>query len=231
MVFVDNGSSMLVAGNHPYMLKIDVMNGAVIQETPTGSRYVMMKTCRWICAATQSGSVELLNPLDLTVVKRWQAQDSPFSSIDAKGNFLVTCGWSKRVNGSLGPDPIAKVFNVWTQNQESPLSFPPGAAFVQIHPRMSTTCVVGSRSGQLQVMEIADPLTSKVLFLPYQLDHFVVSPSGNVWIMVDQGSEIHVWGVPGRLEFVKNSKPTELAEDVVQVDDTSIDDERYVNGD
>lgn len=223
MIFLDKSSSILVAGNQEIMLKISAANGQVIQETQTPSKYVMMKYCRYICAATFSGSVDFLDPESLVVLKQWQAQTSGFSGIDAKSDFLVTCGWTQRNFGALAPDPIAKVFDLKKMEQAPPISFPAGAAFVQIHPKMSTTCVIGSRSGQLQVVDMMNANTSNIRYLPSQLDDFIMSPSGNIWILVDQLNVIHVWGAMGKLAFNENPDETEFADETAPVPYLDVD--------
>ena len=217
MIFLDKGSTILIAGNQDTMLKINVMNGQIIQEISTSSRYFILKYCRYICAATFSGYVDFLDPDSLVVVKKWAGQDSGFSAIDAKSDFLVTCGWSQRNFGALAPDPIAKVFDLKKMEQSRPISFPAGAAFVQIHPKMSTTCVIGSRSGQLQVVDTMNENTSNIRYLPSQLEEFLMSPSGNIWILVDQQNIIHIWGAMGKLNFNEHPDDTEFADEIAPV--------------
>ena len=225
MILIERNQTILVAGNQNVMLKVNVNNGQVVQEIETPSKYSLMKYCRYICAATVTGSVDFLDPDTLTIVRQWQAQTSTFSRIDARSDFLVTCGWTQRSTGVLAPDPIAKVFDMKKMEQAPPISFPAGAAFVQIHPKMSTTCVIGSRSGQLQVVDMMNANTSNIRYLPSQLDEFIMSPSGNIWILVDQANCVHVWGAPTKVNFNETSEDTEFASDASQVSAFGIDED------
>ena len=212
MIFIDRGSAILAAGNQNHMVKISTMNGIVIQETPTSSSYTMLKFCRYICAATSTGTIDFLDPDSLVVVKQWQAQSSPFSSIDAGNDFLVTCGWSRRPGG-MGPDSIARVFDLRQMKQEPPISFPSGVAFLVILPKMSTTCAVLSRSGQMQIVDMMNSAVGSYKFVPFHLDSATLSPSGNVWVFTDQMGSIHLWGVQEKAGFLDNPEPMEFPED------------------
>ena len=227
-ILLDRGSSLLVAGNQDKLIKVNVATGHVIQEIETQSRYAMMKYCRYICAATIEGSVDFLDPETLVIHKQWRAQTSRFSAIDAKSDFLVTCGWTQRSYGTMAPDPIAKVYDLKKMEQVPPISFPAGAAFVQIHPRMSTTCVVGSRSGQIQVVDIMNPNSSFVRFTATQLEDFVMSPSGNAWVLVDQQNILHVWGAVQKLNFNEHPQDTEFADEIPPMPSYDLDQDMYV---
>lgn len=108
-----DGQHILAAGCQQTMYKIDVDKGLVIQRIETSSQYTMMKYNRYICAATNSGAVDILDPVSLQVVKTWQAHTSQIKSMDVRNDFLVTCGWSPRPNTHApGLDILAPVFDL-----------------------------------------------------------------------------------------------------------------------
>ena len=194
------------------MLKINVANGEVLQQIPTPSSYMMMRQWRsFICAATDNGSVDILDLDTLTIRKQWRAHSSRIADMDAKNDFLITCGWTMRSQGPA-PEPIAKVFNLRTMEQFAPISFPAGASFVQIHPKLETTCLIGSRNGQLQVIDITiSDAAPNIRYVMTQIDSLTMSPSGNVWIMADDQNSLHVWAAPDKINFTDNPEPTEFA--------------------
>ena len=211
----DSSHQILVGGCQKVMFKIDVEEGFIVEKLPANSDYIMMKHSRlYICAATNTGSIDFLHPVTLQVVKTWSAHSSKISSMDAKNDFLVTCGWSTRPHGNPSLDTIAKVYDLKKLEQAAPISFPAGAAFVQIHPKLSTTTVVASQSGQIHVADIHN--TDHVRVLHMTLAHFmslmIMSPSGKVWAIADQDNTIHLWGSPHDLQFCEISKPPELAD-------------------
>lgn len=225
MAFVDKGNSLLIAGSQELMLKVNVANGEVIQQIPTLLRYMMMRQWRsYICAATDSGSVEILDLETLVTRKQWKAHSSRVADMDVRNDFLITCGWTLRSHGAPAPEPIAKVFNLRNMEQFAPISFPAGASFVQIHPKLETTCVVGSRSGQLQVIDITNSdAPANIRYMLTHVDSLTMSPSGHLWIMADEQNSLHLWGAPDKLNFNDNSEPIEFASQSEPVPCMSVD--------
>lgn len=213
MTFSNKGKCVLIAGSQDSMLKINVDNGEVIQQITTSSHYMMMRQWRsHICAATDTGSVDILDAETLSVRKQWNAHSSRVADMDAKNDFLITCGWTVRSHGGPAPEPIAKVFNLRNMEQFPPISFPAGASFVQIHPKLHTTCVVGSRNGQLQVIDITIPeAPANIRYMLTHVDTLIMSPSGNIWLMVDDQNTLHLLGASEKLNFNDNPEPTEFA--------------------
>ncbi|KAL8823818.1 MAG: hypothetical protein Q9191_005520 [Dirinaria sp. TL-2023a] len=175
-----------------------------------------MKYCRYVCAGTNHGEVHLLDPANLNVIMAWQAHSTAINWMDAQNNYLVTCGWSTRANGARMLDAFAKVYDLRDKKQLAPISFPAGAAYIQMHPRMSTTGVVASQAGQLQVIDIHNPNTSNLhhagIVYPNSLRALVMAPSGDAWGMLDNDNAIHVWGSPDRLQYAERKNGTEFAD-------------------
>ncbi|KAL0934164.1 pab-dependent poly -specific ribonuclease subunit [Colletotrichum truncatum] len=95
----------------------------------------------------------------------------------------------------------------------SPIPFPAGAAFVRMHPRMSTTSIVMSQSGQMHVVDLMNPNTSNVRqanTMTY-LTMFEIAPSGEAVALADADYNIHIWGSPSKLRFVDFASQTEFA--------------------
>ena len=218
MSFLGKGSRLIVvAGCQRTMYKVDVEKGQVIEDIPTNADYTMMKLSRYICAATSTGSVDFLDPGTLKVIKTWQAHSSKINSIDVRTDYLLTCGWSTKSYGAPLLDRIVKVFDIKNLEVLAPISFPAGAAFVQIHPRMSTTTLIASQHGQLHLVDFMNPDNAAVLHVQLMsvVTSMIISPSGNVWAIVDQDNSIHLWGSPEKLQLTEALNPTEFADEVV----------------
>lgn len=223
---------ILVAGCQNVMYKIDVDKGHVVARFPTVSEYTMMRYSKYICAATSSGAVDFLNPVTLQVVKTWQAHTSKINSMDVKNDNLVTCGWSTRLYGhSPSLDTLARVFDLKRLESIAPIPFHAGAAFVQIHPKMSTTCVVSSHNGQIHVTDIMNADNVKMLHVTVtsSMTALVMSPSGNVWAVADQDNNIMLWGSPNKMQFSESINATEFADEVVPVPHMAVDADLYVD--
>lgn len=180
---------------------------------PTDNHYTIMKRGRYICAAAQSGLVNLLDPVSFAVVKSWNAHSALINDMDAQHDFIVTCGYSLRQGQNYMLDPFLNVFDIKKMSSMPPIPFPAGAAYVRMHPRMLTTSIVVSQSGQMHVVDLMNPNTSNVRqanVLSY-LSMFEIAPSGEAMALTDAECYIHLWGSPTKLHFVDLATPIEFA--------------------
>lgn len=179
----------------------------------TDHQYSIMKRGRYICAATRNGSVHLLDPITFAVVRTWNAHSALINDMDAQHDFIVTCGYSLRQGQNYMLDPFLNVFDIKKMSSMPPIPFPAGAAYVRMHPRMLTTSIVVSQSGQMHVVDLMNPNTSNVRqanVLSY-LSMFEIAPSGEAMALTDAECFIHLWGSPSKLHFVDLPTPVEFA--------------------
>ena len=176
----------------------------------------MKRGGQYICAATSTGSIHLLDPNTFRVVKEWKAHVGWVNDMDAKADFLVTCGYSPRQQLGYMFDPLANVFDLKTLMPLPPIPFQPGAAFVRMHPRMSTTCIVASQGGQIQVVDIMNPNTVNLrqanIFDNNYLMSLEMAPSGEALALTDSGCSIQLWGSITKVQFAEYPSPTEFAD-------------------
>ncbi|KAE9964692.1 hypothetical protein EG327_000795 [Venturia inaequalis] len=215
-----SANEVLVAGQQDTMFKIDLEKGAIIETVPSGGHYTKMKPgLSYICAATSSGAIHFIDSNTLKVVKIWQAHNGWISDMDVKTDFVITCGYSPR--GNFGPllDGLANVFNLKTLTPLPPIPFQAGAAFVCIHPRMSTTCVIASAQGQLQVVDIDNPNALTLIKQVQIYDNTVLTqlemaPSGQALAFATSLCQIHLFGTPNKIQFNEFgiSEPTTFAD-------------------
>jgi PAB-dependent poly(A)-specific ribonuclease subunit 2 len=189
-------------------------------QIPSTEQYTMMKRGgQYVCAATSSGSVQLLNPKTLAVLKTWKAHGGWVNDMDANSSFLVTCGWSPRQQFGQMLDPLAKVFDLKTLMPLPPVSFHAGAAFVRMHPRMLTTAIIASQSGQLQLVDIMNSsmvTVRQISLLDSYLLNMDIAPSGEALALADSSCTVQLWGSPSRMTFTSYSNPTEFPDQVPQ---------------
>jgi PAB-dependent poly(A)-specific ribonuclease subunit 2 len=214
MSFTSKGSAeIIVAGLQDTMLVIDLIKGEVVKQIPTEHQYTIMKRGRYICAATKTGSVNLLDPVSFEVVKSWNAHSALINDMDAQHDFIVTCGFSLRQGQNYVLDPFLNVFDIKKMSSMSPIPFPAGAAYVRMHPRMLTTSIIVSQSGQMHIVDLMNPNTSNVRqanVLSY-LNMFEIAPSGEAIALTDVECHIHLWGSPSKLHFVDLATPVDFA--------------------
>ncbi|KAI1347977.1 PAB-dependent poly(A)-specific ribonuclease subunit PAN2 [Xylaria sp. FL0043] len=216
MSFTSKGTSeILVAGEQDKMLVIDTVKGEVTKQVPTEHKYkIMRRSSRNICAATPSGSVHIIDSINFQVLKIWNAHTAAINDMDAQHDFIVTCGYSLRQQGNYMPDPFVNVFDLKNMVSMSPIPFPAGAAYVRMHPRMSTTSIVMSQIGQMHVVDLMNPNTSNVR-QANSLSYFSmieIAPSGEAVALADGDCTIHLWGSPSKIHFTEFGRPVETAD-------------------
>lgn len=213
MSFTAQTNRILVAGSQRVMFTVDIDKGTIVEKLPTEHGYTMMKKSRYLCAATDTGSVNALSLLDFSVVKSWKAHGTGVNDMDARNDLLVTCGFSVRHLGSPIVDPLANVYDLKTLTPLPPIPFHAGAAYVRMHPKLHTTSFVASQTGQLQVIDLMNPnsvnLRQANVSLVLGID---LSPSGEALAINDAECAIHLWGSPTKVHFNELSKETEFAD-------------------
>lgn len=215
---VGKGSAeLLVAGCQSTMFKVDIDKGQVLETLQSRDHYTHMKRGgQFICAGTSTGSVQLLNFKTFELVKSWKAHQGWINDIDANSNFLLTCGWSPRQHHGAMPDPLARVFDLKTLMPLPPVTFHAGASFVRMHPRMLTTCIIASRGGQLQMVDIMNAAMVNVRQIPLLVDAALtgmdIAPSGEALVLSDTTCSLQLLGSHSQVRFSNHSEPTEFAD-------------------
>ncbi|KAL8704164.1 MAG: hypothetical protein Q9201_002662 [Fulgogasparrea decipioides] len=192
----------------------------------TQYEYMMMKFCRYICAGTNSGAVHFMDPETLKLAKSWQAHSAKLSDMDARNNYLVTCGWSVRPYGPPTLESFAKVYDLRKLEMLPPIPFHGGAAWVQMHPKLSTTSILSSTHGQLQVVDLMNPNTSNLhqANLGNYMSHLVLAPSGAAWALADLDGVVQIWAASrSKLQYTESPTPTEFADEIYPLPLMSID--------
>lgn len=213
MSFTAQTGRIIVAGCQRVMLIIDIDKGQVVDKLTTEFDYTIMKKSRYLCAATDTGSVNALSLTDYTVVKSWKAHGAAINDMDARNDFLVTCGISVRHLGSPIVDPLANVYDLKALAPLPPIPFHAGAAYVRMHPKLHTTSFVASQTGQLQVVDLMNPnaINLRQANVTFMLG-LEISPSGEALAINDAECSIHLWGSPAKIHFNEMSKETEFAD-------------------
>ncbi|CEL05425.1 Putative PAB-dependent poly(A)-specific ribonuclease subunit pan2 [Aspergillus calidoustus] len=213
MSFTAQTNRIIVAGCQKSMFTIDIDKGIIIDKLRTDHHYVIMKKSRYLCAATDLGSVDALSLNDFSIVKSWKAHGAAINDMDARNDLLVTCGFSARHVGSPIVDPLANVYDLKTLSPLPPIPFHAGAAYVRMHPKLQTTGFVASQNGHLQVVDLMNP--NAFFVRPATVTFMLgieVSPSGEALAINDADSSLQLWGSPAKIHFNEMSKEVEFAD-------------------
>lgn len=223
MSFVGKGTDeLVVAGCQPQMYRIDVEKGVVLQTLtpPTPVLYTMMRRAGpYICAAAHDGSIHLLDSRTLTVVHMWSAYAGVVNDMDARGDYLLTCGWAQQQYGGLGLERLIRVYDLKNLRPAAPVAFQQGAAFVRLHPKLSSTCIVTSQTGAIHSIDVQNPDIPTMRYAPTfeaQLTGLELMPSGKGFALTDTHCQIVLWGSQSKMQFTEYSRPTDFPESSMQ---------------
>ncbi|KAL8628273.1 hypothetical protein Q9189_006045 [Teloschistes chrysophthalmus] len=186
----------------------------------------MMKFCRYVCAGTDKGAVNFLDPDTLEKIESWQAYTDQLSDMYAQNDYLVTCGWAHRLHGARMLEPFARVYNLRIHKLDSLMPFHGGPAFVQMHPKLFTTSILASATGSLQVVDIMNPDTSSLhqANLANYMTHLVLAPSGAAMALADVDGAVQIWAASkSKLRYTESSTPTEFADEIYPLPPMNID--------
>ncbi|ETW85417.1 hypothetical protein HETIRDRAFT_432176 [Heterobasidion irregulare TC 32-1] len=123
-----------------------------------------------------------------------KAHESEIQGLQSSGNCVYTIGWGLRQSRPI-PDPLVKVYDMRVMRPLPPVPFPAGPAFINSLPRRSSSIVVTSNQGLVNIVDTSNP-TNATEF--YQLDTQVpissvaVSPTGAYMAFGDADGVIHL---------------------------------------
>ncbi|SMR52395.1 unnamed protein product [Zymoseptoria tritici ST99CH_1E4] len=213
-----DADELVVAGCQSQMYRIDVEKGIVTETItpPNPIPYTLMKyASQHICAASHDGSIHLLDPKTLSSVHSWKAYAGTVNDMDARGDYLLTCGWAQMQYQGLALERLVRVFDLKAQKPAPPVPFQSGAAYVRLHPKLTSTCIVVSQSGLIHSIDIQNPDMPSMRYVnsfDVQFAGLELMPSGKGFALADSNSDLVLWGSPSKLQFTEYSRPTEFAD-------------------
>ncbi|KAF2210813.1 hypothetical protein CERZMDRAFT_44622 [Cercospora zeae-maydis SCOH1-5] len=225
-----DATDLIVAGCQTQLFRIDIEKGIVTETiTPKSSiPFTSLRTAgQTICAAAHDGTIHLLDPKLLTVLHSWKAYAGTVNDMDARCDYLLTCGWAQSQHQGLALERLIRVFDLKTRKPARPLPFQGGAAHVRLHPKLSSTCIVLSQNGALHSIDIQNPEIPSMKFASVQDGHFVgleLMPSGKGFALADSNNNLVLWGSPSKLQFTEYAKSTDFPDSIIgnkQVDWTT----------
>ena len=102
------------------------------------------------------------------------------------------------------PDPLAKVFDLKNLTPVAPIPFYLGAAYVRMHPRMTTTAVIAGRNGQVQFVDIKKHNIVKMSMV-HLVDSYLTAlefaSSSEAMALSDSSCCVQLWGSPAGIRF------------------------------
>ncbi|KAK9461603.1 ubiquitin carboxyl-terminal hydrolase-domain-containing protein [Lipomyces oligophaga] len=212
MCYSSRGTSeIVIAKSTPGLLRVNVDRGTLLSEVASDAGIsVMRRGSRLICAGSVNGDILLIDPNSMRVVRKiTAAHSSGVADLDTRDNVLLTCGHTHRGTSYL-LDPLLNIYDLRTFRPQPPVPFPAGAAFVRLHPKMSTTCLVSSMTGQLQMLDYANPANAFLYqaAVPY-ISGLEFSSSGEYFALGSKTGHIQIWGSHESSQFTEFARATE----------------------
>ncbi|KAF2277150.1 PAB-dependent poly(A)-specific ribonuclease-like protein subunit pan2 [Westerdykella ornata] len=226
MNFTSKGTrELLVAGCQTQMFLVDMSKGMITKMIRAQDEYTAMKRVgQYLCLATHHGNIHIVDSVTLDVLKVFECHTSYINDFDAKGDFLITCGHSPRPIQAayVMMDPFINVLSLKTLTKLPPIPFHAGAAFVRMHPRMSTTSIIASPNGHIQIIDIMNsdsPQVRQINLFDAYIRQFEIAPSGEAIVLCDTNGHVHIWGSPTKVQFAEFANPSEFADPVPHLPD------------
>ncbi|OAV97453.1 hypothetical protein PTTG_26056 [Puccinia triticina 1-1 BBBD Race 1] len=205
-------AELVVGGAKPELVLLNASTGAVVRridisqpststlsstQPSTGFSPTthLRRSQSLMCCGARSGTVSLRDPVSLKEEHSMMAHYAGLEQMETEGNYLVTCGYSLK-QGHPVRDPLVKVFDVRALRPLPPITFSSSPAHVRFHPRMSSTLFITSSTGQLQIIDLAQPIPTSSF---YQLDvatfitDMSISSSGDGLAYVEADGLVHLW--------------------------------------
>lgn len=97
-------------------------------------------------------------------------------------------------------DPLVKVYDIRMAIRSlAPIPFPSGPMFLKMHPTLSSTCLVGSQTGQFQMCDVSSltmgSFAPPAHFYQVQTSSYItamdISSSGQTLVFGDGNSFVH----------------------------------------
>ncbi|KAG0150617.1 hypothetical protein CROQUDRAFT_38040 [Cronartium quercuum f. sp. fusiforme G11] len=224
-------TEILVAGAQPQLLLIHAANGTLIRTIdltpPPATAFSPITHVRrsqsLVACGASSGTVTLRDPNSLKDQHSFMAHYAGLEQMETEGNYLVTCGLSLKLQGHPVRDPLVKVFDVRALRPLPPINFPSIPSLVRFHPRMSSTLFIASALGQLEILDILNPLSSvsfQQLDCSNYLTDLAIASSGEALAYADSDGLVHLWTTAAEadqpraaLKWSRQSQPLELPDD------------------
>ncbi|KAF8479133.1 PAB-dependent poly-A-specific ribonuclease subunit PAN2 [Russula ochroleuca] len=123
-----------------------------------------------------------------------KAHASEIQGLQSSGNHVYTIGWGLRQSRPV-PDPLVKIYDLRSMRPLSPLPFPSGPAFINLLPMRSSSLVVTSNQGLVNIVDTSNPTSANEFYqldTPAFISSAAVSPTGAYMAFGDSDGVIHI---------------------------------------
>ncbi|KAH8102953.1 PAB-dependent poly-A-specific ribonuclease subunit PAN2 [Cristinia sonorae] len=177
------------------LLAINSQTGDVLRKNTAMSIYNHLVHAHTLLVSGSSDGVIRTHDMRTSqdVVHTTTAHTSGVQGLQASGNFIFTIGAGLR-QGRPFPDPLVKLYDMRTMRPLPPVPFSAGPSFLNRLPNRSSSIVVTSSEGLVNVVDASDPSDSEFyqLATPSYLTSVAVSGTGSYLAFGDSEGTIHL---------------------------------------
>ncbi|KAK7689093.1 hypothetical protein QCA50_007784 [Cerrena zonata] len=190
-----SASIFFAATSAQELLSINVHTGNIVRKTPTFSTYNnLVDSHTGLVSGSLDGYVRIHDSRkSMDIVHNIQAHLSGVKGLEVGGNFLFTIGTGTR-QGHPFPDPLVKIYDMRTMRALPPVPFSGGPAFLNRLPTKSSTIIVTSNEGLVNVVDASNPADSQFhqLSSASYITSVAVSPTGSYMAFGDADGIINL---------------------------------------
>ncbi|KIK13823.1 hypothetical protein PISMIDRAFT_17728 [Pisolithus microcarpus 441] len=151
---------LATASSSPELALLNASTGSTVRQVPVSSIITHLQySLSNLLSASIDGHVRVHDPR--SGIRREngeasvQAHSSGVQDLQVTGNFFFTIGRSLR-RGHEFPDPLVKVYDLRSMRPLPPIPFSEGPSFINLLPKHSSSLVVTSAQGLVNVVDVSD---------------------------------------------------------------------------
>ncbi|KAL0035268.1 hypothetical protein WJX79_009470 [Trebouxia sp. C0005] len=186
--------------------KADVEGGVLMMRAPVGRGLVAI--------GNAAGQLVLTDPrAGYKVEHRLTAHSGGLEALDARGNFVATCGYGTRL-GQVALDNMVKVFDLRSAPRLlNTVPFRPGSSLLRFHPKFSSTLLIGSQAGIFTLSDIQGTAPGPTYQIETEGDAITAcafSSSGEMMAFGGSGGYAHLWATSATPRVNMASQPLDF---------------------
>ena len=222
---------IIVAGCQHGMTIVNIETGTISQviENDAAEAVTIARSGKHIVVSTEKGEVRVYDTSQALhpCVAHMQAHNAAAKEVLACGGVLLSAGYLQRY-GNYQLEAVVKAFDAKTFRPLPPVNSFGGVAFMRTHPKMTSTALLLSPMGQLQMIDtgnLTDIQVRQLNVMSY-LTAFDIAPSGSVIAYCDSDNNIHLASVQPQSSFTDLAIATEFASAQSAAQSFDVDDDR-----
>eukprot|EP01117_Protostelium_nocturnum_P009736 TRINITY_DN3481_c0_g1_i1.p1 TRINITY_DN3481_c0_g1~~TRINITY_DN3481_c0_g1_i1.p1 ORF type:complete len:1093 (+),score=214.39 TRINITY_DN3481_c0_g1_i1:80-3358(+) len=179
--YQDNEDILFSAGNS-HLFIFDLHHSRILKEIPLPFGSISIKSTSLLSVAHPNGLLSFRDPLSLNVEQTLQAHSGGITYMDAKDDYILTCGWSKGRSDGGFLDPFVRIYDVRTMRPLMNVPFEEGPSFAKFRSNGELVCV--SQDGTFRFFDLSSANPEEEIS-NHQIDldvvvSFDMSPNGQL---------------------------------------------------